>query len=147
MILFNKFFVSFNKAMIRTKMQGGCMAKVDIAIEFLKGAAHGNVKKVYEKHVAPHFIHHNQYFKGDRQSLMDAMIEAHKMNPNKTFEVKHFYEDGNSVITHSSVKRSDPNLPEIAVVHIFRFENDRIVELWDLGQEVSKDSPNENGPF
>ena len=34
-----------------------------------------------------------------------------------------------------------------AVVHIFRFEQDRVVELWDLGQPISKDSPNENGLF
>jgi hypothetical protein len=34
-----------------------------------------------------------------------------------------------------------------AVVHIFRFEHDRIAELWDVGQPVSKDSPNENGMF
>lgn len=34
-----------------------------------------------------------------------------------------------------------------ALVHIFRFEDDRIVELWDLGQPVPEDSPNENGMF
>tara|TARA_R110000796_G_scaffold88850_3_gene191833 strand:+ start:43799 stop:43912 length:114 start_codon:yes stop_codon:yes gene_type:complete len=36
---------------------------------------------------------------------------------------------------------------EIAVVHIFRFKKERIIELWDLGQVISKDSPNENGLF
>jgi hypothetical protein len=32
-------------------------------------------------------------------------------------------------------------------VHIFRFEDNRIAELWDIGQPISKTSPNENGPF
>jgi predicted SnoaL-like aldol condensation-catalyzing enzyme len=32
-------------------------------------------------------------------------------------------------------------------VHIFRFRGDKIVELWDLGQEVPESSPNENGMF
>ena len=34
-----------------------------------------------------------------------------------------------------------------AVVHIFRFDGDRIVELWDLAQEVPDHSPNANGMF
>ena len=29
----------------------------------------------------------------------------------------------------------------------FRFEQDRIAELWDLGQEISRTSPNEHGMF
>jgi len=30
-------------------------------------------------------------------------------------------------------------------VHIFRFEGERIAELWDLGQPVPDGSPNEDG--
>ena len=34
-----------------------------------------------------------------------------------------------------------------AVVHLFRFENDRIIELWDVGQALSPESPNQYGMF
>ena len=117
------------------------------ATSFLEMAGSGNVRAAYEKFVAPDFIHHNQYFKGDRQSLMLAMEEAAKSHPNKAIDIKHIYEDGNVVITHSLVTRQDPDAPGIAVVHIFRFRDGRIAELWDVGQEISKDSPNERGPF
>jgi predicted SnoaL-like aldol condensation-catalyzing enzyme len=110
-------------------------------------AGTGNVQDAYDQYVAPYFIHHNQYFKGDRQSLLTAMQEASKTSPNKSIEIRHVYEDGDTVITHSLVTRQDPQAPEIAVVHIFRFEHDRIAELWDLGQPISKGSPNENGMF
>jgi predicted SnoaL-like aldol condensation-catalyzing enzyme len=119
----------------------------DTAKAFLKTAGTGNVQEAYDRYVAPSFIHHNQYFKGDRQSLLTAMQEASKTSPNRSIDIKHVYEDGEMVITHSLVTRQDPQAPEIAVVHIFRFEHDRIAELWDLGQPVSKDSPNENGMF
>lgn len=119
----------------------------DAAESFLKMAGGGNVQEAYDRYVAPSFIHHNQYFKGDRQSLLTAMQEASKKEPNKSVEVNHVYEDGDTVITHSLVSRQDPNAPHIAAVHIFRFEHDRIAELWDLGQPISKDSPNENGMF
>ncbi len=123
------------------------MLKKEIARSFLQLAASGNVVEAYSRYVDHHFIHHNQYFKGDRESLLKAMSEGHTTNPNKKFEVKQIFEDGDFVITHSLVLRSDEQLAPIAVVHIFRISENRIVEMWDLGQEVSKNSPNLNGPF
>lgn len=119
----------------------------EVAKSFLKTAGMGKVQDAYDQYVAPSFIHHNQYFKGDRESLFKAMQEASKTTPNKSIEIKHAYEDGNTVITHSLVTRQGPETQDVAVVHIFRFEQDRIVELWDVGQTISKDSPNENGMF
>ena len=110
-------------------------------------AGTGKVQEAYDRYIAPSFIHHNAYFKGDRLSLLTAMQEASKTSPNKSIEVKHIYEDGDTVITHSLVTRQDPKAPEIAVVHIFRFEQDRVAELWDVGQPISEDSPNANGMF
>lgn len=119
----------------------------EAATSFLKMAGSGEVQEAYDRYVAPSFIHHNQYFKGDRQSLLAAMQEASKTTPNKSIEVKHVYEDGDTVITHSLVTRQDPKAPPIAVVHIFRFDQDRVAELWDLGQPIAPDSPNVNGAF
>src|SRR5262249_48746195 len=87
------------------------------------------------------------FFKGDRQSLLIAMDEASRTSPNSSIEVKHVWEDGDTVLTHSRVVKAAPSLTAIAVVHIFRFEGDHVVELWDLGQEIPKNCPNENGPF
>jgi predicted SnoaL-like aldol condensation-catalyzing enzyme len=38
-------------------------------------------------------------------------------------------------------------MPEIALIHIFRFEDGSIIEEWEAAQEVPKESPNENGMF
>ena len=117
------------------------MLQKEIAISFLKMAGGGNVREAYKKFIAPDFIHHNQYFKGDRASLMVAMEEAHTKSPNKSIDVKHVYEFGDTVITHSRVSRKDPAEPDIAVVHIFRVKDGKVAELWDLGQPMMKDSP------
>ncbi len=114
------------------------------AISFLKLAGFGKVEKAFDNYTAADFIHHNQYFRGTREALMEAMKEAHQQSPNRAVDVKYCYSEGNSVITHSHVIKKDM---EIAVVHIFRFENDKIAELWDLGQVIEKDSPNELGLF
>jgi predicted SnoaL-like aldol condensation-catalyzing enzyme len=110
-------------------------------------ASSGNVRAAYDKFIAPDFVHHHQYFKGDRQALLIAMEEASKTHPNKSIDIEHLYEDGNVVIAHSLVTPQDPKARGIAVVHILRFESGRVVELWDLSQEIMKDSPNENGMF
>jgi predicted SnoaL-like aldol condensation-catalyzing enzyme len=120
------------------------MSNKEKAVSFLKMAGFGDVRKAYDQYISPDFIHHNQYFKGDRESLMLAMEEAHKVSPNKFLEVKHIYEDGGTVITHSLVKKDKQ---DIAVVHIFRFQGDKVVELWDLGQLLDSNSPNKNGAF
>ena len=77
---------------------------------------------------------------------MDAMEENAKKNPHKVVEVQLALEDGDLVAVHSRV-RQRPDDAGAAVVHIFRFEGDRIVELWDLGQAVPADSPNQHGLF
>jgi predicted SnoaL-like aldol condensation-catalyzing enzyme len=75
------------------------------------------------------------------------MEESSIKEPNKSFEVIRALEDGDLVATHSRLVRSNSNAPEIAVVHIFRFKDDKIIEEWEAGMEVPKDSPNKNGVF
>ena len=123
------------------------MSRRESAETFLKMASAGKVDDAYARFIAPGFIHHNQYFKGDRDSLRRAMAEAHATSPNKLIDVKRVFEDGNFVITMSLVVRGNPADPDVAVVHVFRFEGDKVAELWDFGQLLSKDSPNENGAF
>ena len=120
--------------------------KKEAATLFLKMVAQREVREAYEKFIAPSFKHHNLYFKGDRASLLAAMEEAGKRNPSKQIEIKQVFEDGDTVITHSHVKQSSTDAGA-AVVHIFRFKGDKVVELWDLGQAIAGDSPNENGAF
>ena len=120
------------------------MKKKEIAKSFLQLAGHGKVKEAFDQFVSDDFIHHNQYFQGNRDALAKAMEDAHQTSANKSIEIKHCYKDGKTVITHSLVIKQEM---EIAVVHIFLFKGDKIVELWDLGQVIDKDSPNENGLF
>ena len=44
-------------------------------------------------------------------------------------------------------KHQKPDDNGAALVHLFRFEGDRIAELWDIGQAVPEQSVNANGMF
>jgi predicted SnoaL-like aldol condensation-catalyzing enzyme len=74
------------------------------------------------------------------------MEENAAQNPNKVLEIQRALQDGDLVAVHSHV-RQQPGDRGAAVVHIFRFEGDRIAELWDVGQPVPESSPNELGMF
>ena len=116
------------------------------ARQFLNLTTSGLVDEAYERFVAPNFIHHNQYFKGDRESLRLAMKGSAESMPNKKITVHGVVQEGDRVTTYSHVQIPG-NAMEIAVFHMFRFENGKIAELWDVGQQIAKDTPNNNGLF
>lgn len=124
----------------------GILSRKEAAISFLRMVAAGKVREAYWRTIGPSFRHHNPFFPGDAEALMAAMEENARENPNKQLDVKRALEDGDLVAVHSHVRQS-PDQRGAAAVHIFRFDGDRVVELWDMGQPVPEDSPNRNGMF
>ena len=74
------------------------------------------------------------------------MEESAVKFPKKEFEAVRALEDGDLVAVHGRV-RLTPSSPWIALIHIFGFQDNQIIEEWEVGQEVPKESPNENGIF
>jgi predicted SnoaL-like aldol condensation-catalyzing enzyme len=116
------------------------------AVSFLQMASKGDVREAYSKFVAPGFKHHNPYYEGSAETLMTAMEENARENPSKALDVKLAIEEGDFVAVHSHVRLKPGELGG-AIVHIFRFEAGHIVELWDVGQAVPEQSPNQHGMF
>ena len=131
---------------LRTSKVASTVTRKATAVSFLRDAAAGRARDAFAAYVAPNFRHHNAWFKGDAKSLWTAMDENARENPDKVLDIQHAVEEGDLVAVMSHV-RPRPGDRGAAVVHIFRFQGDKIVELWDIGQEVPADSPNENGMF
>lgn len=116
----------------------------ETGLKFLSMCALDSPKKAFELYVHPHFIHHNAYFPGDRDSLMNAMIDADRTHPNRSFTVKQAFEAADRVAFYSHVVKDEM---EIAVLHILRFEGEKIAEMWDMGMVIDPKSPNQHGMF
>lgn len=116
------------------------------AVSFLQLVASGKVREAYQTFISPDFRHHNPYFRGDAESLLLAMEENAALTPNKILEVKIAIQENDKVAVYSHVRQHQGDLGG-AVVHIFRFQDNQIVELWDIGQPIPEDSQNENGMF
>ncbi|QDZ26763.1 nuclear transport factor 2 family protein [Noviherbaspirillum sp. UKPF54] len=116
------------------------------AVEFLRLAAAGQVDEAFSRFVGQTFRHHNPHFAGDAQSLKAGMRENAARFPHKIFEVQRTIAEGPLVAVHSRV-RMQPDSSSIAVVHVFRFEGQKIVELWDIGQPEPATIVNQHGMF
>jgi predicted SnoaL-like aldol condensation-catalyzing enzyme len=104
------------------------------------------VDEAYDAYLAPGFRHHNAHFPAATDALAMSMKEGAKDHPDKVFGTQRALEDRDLVVVHSRV-RFDPEGPGIAAVHIFRFEDGRIAELWNVAEPIPEDTPNANGPF
>ena len=116
------------------------------AVSFLKLASSGKVNEAYSNYIGLGFRHHNPFFEGSAESLQAGMEENAKQSPNKVFTILRTVSEGDFVVTHSHVQQN-PEHRGAVVVHIFRFENGKIVELWDVGQPMPEASLNQNGMF
>ena len=122
------------------------MTLKEIGQDFLILCAFGNPKKAFEFYVHKNFKHHNAYFKGDANSLMTAMDDSAKQNPNRAFDIKQIIEEENKVVFHSFIKQTNNDLG-MAVIHILKFSENKIIEMWDLAQPIPENLVNENGMF
>jgi len=118
----------------------------EIANDFLQLSSSGKSREAFRLYTSPDFKHHNAFFPGDANSLMIAMEENAIKTPEKVLEIQRTLQDGDFVAVHSHVKLK-PNDPGLALIHIFRFSEQKIVELWDFGQVVPEKMINENGMF
>jgi predicted SnoaL-like aldol condensation-catalyzing enzyme len=116
------------------------MTHKEISVKFLTMCITDQVENAYALFVHKDFLHHNQYVKKDRLSLLNAMMEDNQVHKNKKITILKQIEENNYVSNYSIVD-IDENT-RYMVVHIFRFEDDQIIEAWDIGEEVIKDSAN-----
>ncbi len=112
------------------------------AVSFLLLVASGKAREAYQTYISSDFRHHNLYFRGNAESLMLEMEENAALYLNKILEVKLAIQEKNTkntLVVHSHVRQNPEGLGG-AVVHIFRFQDNQTVELWDIGQRIPEDS-------
>ncbi len=124
----------------------------NIVKEYFKFVSSGRFKEGLH-FFAPDCRTHNPFIGGNMTVLTDAMINANKEGaskyPEAEFSVKLVLADGDFVAAHTQLlgNKSKPNEGGLRQVHLFRFEGDRIVEYWDITQQVLPSMPNAGGAF
>jgi predicted SnoaL-like aldol condensation-catalyzing enzyme len=66
--------------------------------------------------------------------------------PGMHLEIKRVITQGEIVVTHSHLTLT-PGEPGLALADFFRFEDGKVVEHWDVIQNIPDTSANSNGMF
>ena len=96
-------------------------------------------------YIGPRYRQHNPLVKDYPEGLKE-FIEFLKTNyPEARSEIKRIIAEDDYVVLHVHSLRS-PKLQR-AIIEIFRLENGKIDEHWDVIQEIPESSANPNGMF
>lgn len=103
-------------------------------------------KEAMEKYAAADFFDHNPYVRGDRASVIEHLdrLEWSTGGPQRT--IRHLVVDGDIAVIHHRLVRK-PGDAAIAAVDIFRVENCKLVEHWDVLQPIPAESVNPRPMF
>lgn len=100
-----------------------------------------------KKYIGDKYIQHNPHVPNGAKAFYTYFEEAFKKNPHSKVLIKRVIAEGDLVVLHLNSKEND-NDPGKAIVDIFRLENGKIVEHWDVVQEVpTKNLGNDNTMF
>jgi predicted SnoaL-like aldol condensation-catalyzing enzyme len=98
------------------------------------------------KYLGPHYRQHNPGAADGPEAFIRYVKWFVQTYPDFRIESKRIIAEGDYVVLHSHVIRQ-PDDRGMAVVDIFRFENGKIVEHWDVVQEIPEKSANTNTMF
>lgn len=104
------------------------------------------VQEAVQRYVDKPFVQHNPYLEAGALPLADFFELYYAQNPLAYAEVKRVIAEGDLVVVHSHWKDSPDDRGQ-AVVDIFRVAGGKIVEHWDVSQEIPENPANANGMF
>ena len=98
------------------------------------------------KYFGPHYIQHNPGAPDGIEGFKAFIAQRKEKFPNARSEIKRAFAEGDYVILHVHGVR-EPGERGVAIVDIFRLENGKIVEHWDVVQPIPEKTANNNGMF
>ena len=98
------------------------------------------------KFFGPHYIQHNPTAPDGIEGFKAFLGFLREKFPDSRSEIKRAFANGDYVILHVHSVR-EKGARGRAIVDIFRLENGKIVEHWDVAQEIPEKAANTNGMF
>ena len=115
-------------------------------LEFNEAGVHQKDFDAAAKFFGPNYIQHNPTAPDGIDGFKGFLAFIKERAPNAKSEIKRVFADGDYVILHVHSVR-DPGTRGRAIVDIFRLENGKIVEHWDVVQDIPEKAANANGMF
>jgi len=114
-------------------------------LEFYEAGLNKKDFEAASKYFGPKYIQHNPGAPDGIEGFKTFFNFLRDKFPNSHSEIKKVFADGDYVILHVHAVR-EPGTRGRAIVDIFRLEDGKIVEHWDVAQDIPE-MPHNNGMF
>ena len=120
-----------------------------VVVDYYQTAFNGNPEKAVADHFGPRYIQHNPEAQDGPEAFIGFVRWLQGQYPNLQLDIKRVIAEGDMVVTHShlDLEPGNPDNPGRALADFFRVENGKVVEHWDVIQEIPATSANNNGMF
>ena len=115
-------------------------------LEFYEAGLNKKDFEAAAKYFGPKHIQHNPGAPDGIEGFKGLLAFLREKFPNSKSEIKRVFAEGDYVILHVHAVR-EPGTRGRAIVDIFRLENGKIVEHWDVAQDIPEKMPHNNGMF
>ncbi len=115
-------------------------------VDFYEKAINQKDFEAASKYLGPRYIQHNQRAADGIDGLKNFIAFLKEKYPKSHSEIKRVFADGDFVVLHVHAIR-EPGTRGMAVVDIFRLEKGKIVEHWDVHEDIIDKPANPNGMF
>jgi predicted SnoaL-like aldol condensation-catalyzing enzyme len=114
--------------------------------EFYDKALNQKDFEAASKYLGPRYTQHNPGAADGAEGLKAFIQFLRDKFPNSRSEIKRVFADGDYVVVHVHAMR-EPATRGRAIIDIFKLENGKIVEHWDVAQDIPEKAANANGMF
>jgi predicted SnoaL-like aldol condensation-catalyzing enzyme len=118
-----------------------------IVIEFYTMAFENKlVQEAFVRYVGDVYIQHNPRVPDGKEAAVKFLSERFRDDPQRVVEIRRVIGGGDLVAVHVH-SRNSPEDRGVAIVDIFRVEQGKIIEHWDVLQPVPETAANQNTMF
>jgi len=121
-------------------------ANKKVVLEFYEAGLNKKDFDAASKYFGPKYIQHNPGAPDGIEGFKTFVNFLKEKFPQSHSEIRRVFADGDHVILHVHAVR-EPGTRGRAIVDIFRLENGKIVEHWDVAQDIPEKMPHNNGMF
>jgi len=143
-------FVAMTFALGATKALAADATQLEInkksVVEFYDKAINQKDFEAAAKYLGPRYTQHNPGVADGPEGLKAFLGFLREKFPGARSEIRRVFADGDYVILHVHAVR-EPGARGAAIVDIFKLENGKIVEHWDVRQDIPERAANANGMF
>jgi predicted SnoaL-like aldol condensation-catalyzing enzyme len=115
-------------------------------VEFYDKAINQKDFEAASKYLGSRYTQHNPTAPDGPEGLKGFLAFLKSKFPQSHSDIKRVFAEGDYVILHVHAVR-EPGTRGRAIIDIFKLENGKIVEHWDVAQDVPEKAANANGMF